>query len=146
MDIPAFPFCNVTLRGQKPRPGYPDEPKTLGERLLKRRLDLGLRQRDVAKRLGASHQSYENWEMDKHEPEFRFWPGIISFLGYDPSPEPLSFGERIRATRRREGLSQHGLAERLGLDPSTVTAWERGEVRVRWPRFVRLFEEYVAGV
>jgi hypothetical protein len=56
--IPAFPFCHVTLRRWKPRHGYPDTSATLGEHLKKRRLDRGLRQRDVAEFLGVSKQTY----------------------------------------------------------------------------------------
>src|ERR1041384_3283093 len=45
----ALPFCFVCLKGQEPLPGaYPRELRTLGDRLRKRRLDLGLRQKDVA--------------------------------------------------------------------------------------------------
>jgi transcriptional regulator with XRE-family HTH domain len=141
--IPAFPFCHVTLRGRKPRPGYPEEPKTLGEHLRKRRVDLGLRQKDAAERLGANPKTYENWEQEKYEPEFRFLPAIIEFLGYDPTPEPSTLRERIRAARHRQGISQEELARRLGIDPSTVTAWESGAVKKRYPRFVELFESYV---
>ena len=60
----------------------------MGEHLRKRRLDLGLRQKDAAERLGASPKTYEYWEQGKYEPEFRFLPAIIAFLGYDPTPEP----------------------------------------------------------
>jgi transcriptional regulator with XRE-family HTH domain len=60
----------------------------VGEYLKKRRLDLGLSQKKAAERIGVYFKSYDNWEHDKHEPEFRYWPGIIGFLGYDPSPEP----------------------------------------------------------
>lgn len=81
--------------------GYREEPKTLGEHLKKRRLDLKLRQKDVAGELGVSKQTYENWEGGIHGPEFRHFPGVIRFLGYDPIPEPVSLSERIRATRRR---------------------------------------------
>jgi transcriptional regulator with XRE-family HTH domain len=109
-------------------------------------MDLGLRQKDVAVLLGANHRSYENWETGKHEPEFRYWPGLIQFLGYDPSPEPRTLGERIWAKRRREGLSQEELARKLGLDPGTVVTWEAGEVEKPWPRLTRLFEEYVEQV
>jgi transcriptional regulator with XRE-family HTH domain len=118
----------------------------LGEHLRKRRLDLGLRQKDAAVEIGADHRSYENWETGKHEPEFRFFPGIIRFLGYDPSPEPTTLPERIIAKRRREGISQRELARKLRLDPTTVQVWERDEVRRPYPRLVRLFEEYVEGV
>ncbi len=43
--------------------------------LKKRRLDLGLRQKDAALRIGVNQRSYENWETEKHEPEFRTGPG-----------------------------------------------------------------------
>jgi transcriptional regulator with XRE-family HTH domain len=145
-DIPAFPFCHVTLRGRKPREGYPEEPSTIGEHLRKRRLDLGLRQKDAARAIGANFKTYENWEQEKYEPEVRFWPGMIRFLGYDPSPEPKTLGERIQATRYRQGISQRELARRLGIDPSTITAWEAGTVEKPYPRFLRLFEEYVESV
>lgn len=76
------------MRGRKPRPGYPEEPKTIGEHLKRRRLDRGLRQKDVARELGVDFKIYENWEQEKYEPEDRFFPAIIRFLGYDPSPAP----------------------------------------------------------
>lgn len=131
------------MRGRNPREGYPWEPRTLGDHLKKRRTDLGLTQKEVARELGANHRSYENWETGKHEPEFRYWPGIIRFLGYDPSTEPTTFGEQIRAARRRDGFSQRELARRLGVDFTTVQAWEEGTVRRKFLRIARLFEEYV---
>ena len=115
----------------------------MGDHLKKRRMDLELRQKDVAGQLGVCKGTLENWEQGKYEPEFRFLPAIIHFLGYDPRTEPQSLGERIRATRHEQGISQQELARQLGLDPSTVTAWERGEVCRPFPRFLRLFEEYV---
>jgi DNA-binding XRE family transcriptional regulator len=92
------------LRGRKPREGYPEEPRTLGEHLKKRRLDLKLRQKDVASLLGAHFKSYDNWEQDKHEPEVRFWPGVIRFIGFDPRPEARTFGERIRRGQNYLGV------------------------------------------
>jgi transcriptional regulator with XRE-family HTH domain len=68
---------------------------------------------------------------------------VVRFLGYDPSPAPVSLPERIRATRRRQGISQEELARRLGIDPSTVTAWESGAVRRPYRRFVEMFEKWV---
>jgi transcriptional regulator with XRE-family HTH domain len=141
-----LPFCHVTLRGQKPRPGYPEHPATIGEHLKKRRLDRGLRQKDVARELGVNFKTYENWEQGKYEPEIRFLPAVIRFLGYDPSPAPVSLPDRIRAARRRQGISQRELARRLGLDPVTVWAWEAGRVQRLYPRLTRLFEEYVKEV
>jgi len=134
------------LRGRKPRPGYPDNPATFGEHLKKRRLDRGLRQKDVARELGVNFKTYENWEQGKYEPEIRFLPAVIRFLGYDPHPAPVSLPDRIRAARRRQGISQRELARRLGLDPATVWAWEAGTVVRPFPRIVAMFEQYVEGV
>lgn len=38
-----------------------------------------------------------------------------------------ALGERIALLRRRAGLSQPQLAERLGVRTATVSNWERGE-------------------
>lgn len=60
-------------------------------------------------------------------------PTIVpSPFGSAPSPEPATLPERIRAAKRREGISQRELARRLGVDESTVQAWEAGTVRRRY--------------
>jgi transcriptional regulator with XRE-family HTH domain len=48
--------------------------------------------------------------------------------------------------RERQGLSQVALAEKLGLNVSTVVAWERGHVRKLFPKVRQLFEAFVEGV
>jgi len=58
----------------------------MGDHIRKRRLDLGLFQKDVAKSIGADICSLYNWERGRAEPKARFLPGIIAFLGYDPQP------------------------------------------------------------
>ena len=64
--------------------GYPEHPKSLGEHLKKRRLDLGLLQREVATWLGVNGWTVGNWENGKTQPARRFTPKIVQFLGYDP--------------------------------------------------------------
>ena len=100
----------------------------------------------MADQLGVNQKTYENWEQGKYEPEDRFFPAVIRFMGYDPSPAPVSLPDRIRAARRRQGISQEELAHCLGLDPSTVGTWEAGTVVRPFPRIAALFEQYVAGV
>lgn len=52
---------------------------------------------------------------------------VIGFLGYDPLPVEGDFPSRLKALRRRLGLTQAGLARRLAVDDSTVRGWEVGE-------------------
>jgi helix-turn-helix protein len=77
---------------------------------------------------------------------YAFLAAILRFLGYDPRPEPETLGGRIRAAREAEGLSEEALARQLGLDPGTVAAWERDEVRRPYPRSRRIFERWLASV
>ena len=129
MDSPALPFCHLAFRAQKPlSEAYPKELKTLGDHLRKRRLDLALTQKDVADRLGADETSVWNWEKNRSSPALRFVPRVIEFLGYVPDDtKPKGLGQRIVAFRRLRGLTQKELARRLGVDPSTIASWERGE-------------------
>ena len=78
-----MPFCDLTLRFQKPQQ-FRGVPETLGEHLKKRRLELGLRQKDVAQRLDVSPWTVLNWEANKRTPSRRLQRLIMRFLGYEP--------------------------------------------------------------
>ena len=122
-----MPFCHITLKTQKPLPSaYPRTLKTLGDHLRKRRLDLDLFQKEVAQRLGVGETSVFNWENNLTKPAIKYIPKIIEFLGYVPfDTSTLSVGEKIVVYRKRLGLSQKRLAHQLGIDPSTLSKWER---------------------
>ncbi len=125
INVPALPFCRWRITCWKP--GYPGDPKTVGDHLKKRRLDLGLDQREVARKLGVNTWSLLNWENAKTSPAVRYYPAIIRFLGYNPFPAPgVSFPERLKAARTARGLSWKGLAKELGVYESTVRDWENG--------------------
>jgi ribosome-binding protein aMBF1 (putative translation factor) len=79
-------------------------------------------------------------------PDVRFWPAILRFLGCDPRPEPEGFGGRLKRAREDEGLTERDLARQLGLDSSTVSAWERDEIRHPYPRIRRVFEHWLAAM
>ncbi|MBI3783979.1 MAG: helix-turn-helix domain-containing protein, partial [Deltaproteobacteria bacterium] len=81
----ALPFCHVRLTAPKPKnPAYPVEVRTLGDHLRKRRLDLGLLQREVAEHLGVDSDSICHWETGYGEPKVHLVPRIIDFVGYIP--------------------------------------------------------------
>ena len=52
---------------------------------------------------------------------------IISFLGYNPVPEPNGEPEKLVWQRTSLGLSQEEAARQMGVDPGTLARWELGE-------------------
>lgn len=139
----ALPFCHFTLTAPKPAK-TPQILKTLGDHLLKRRLELKLFQREVARILGVNATTIMNWEKHYTEPQLYLLPKIIKFLGYDPRTKhnSKSIGEQIIEYRRENGLSQRKMARILGIDPSTLGRWERdeclpeGKLRIRVAPFL----------
>ena|SRR5258708_33294233 len=125
-EMLALPFYDITLAAKKPQnPAYPIELKTIGDHLRKRRLELNLLQKEVAKLIGADTTSLWAWETNRKAPAVRFYPSIIQFLGYEPSDsENLSLAQKVRAYRYRRGLSQEDLALILRVDPRTISDWE----------------------
>ena len=100
--------------------------RTLGDHLRKRRLDLGLLQKEVARILRVNESTIANWELNHNFPQLRFIPAIIEFLGYWSYDTPTdNLGQQIIAKRTRLGLSQKELAYRLSVDPSTLGRWEQ---------------------
>ena len=58
MGIPALPFCQLPISAEKPKDArYPKQIKSIGDRLRAKRLDLGVRQKDVASILSVSEDS-----------------------------------------------------------------------------------------
>ncbi|HLC40839.1 MAG TPA: helix-turn-helix transcriptional regulator [Methylomirabilota bacterium] len=97
----------------------------MGDHLRKRRLDLGLLQREVAAKLGARVDTIRNWEVDRNAPAQWQWPAIVGFLGYVPFSTDGDLSDKLKAYRRVHGLSQTRLAAILEVNASTVRHWER---------------------
>ena len=119
----------MSLTASRPLPSaYPLTVDTLGDHLRKKRLDLGLLQKEVAQRLGVDTDSVTNWEKGRSSPRLHLIPKVIEFLGYTPFSDGGSdLGERIVQLRRALGVRQDQLARQLGVDPSTLARWERGK-------------------
>ena len=124
-----MPSCHLTLRALKPLPdACPAELVTLGDHIRKRRLDLGLLQKDVADELGVDRNTVVNWETNLTSPRLRYTPRIIDFLGYDPlETEPEGLIQALASARRRLGLSRRNMAPLLGVHANTLGCWERME-------------------
>jgi DNA-binding XRE family transcriptional regulator len=64
--------------------GYPTSPKTVGEMIRKRRLDLGLLQREVAVRIECDTDTVTNWEKGRSTPDLKHVAKLVEFLGINP--------------------------------------------------------------
>ena len=65
---PYLHTCVAFLQGEPnsfttPSTSYPQEPRTIGDHLWKKRLDLGLLQKEVAQRMGADTDSVTNFRL-----------------------------------------------------------------------------------
>ena len=131
----ALPFCKVTLRGVRclhgpyftKKKGYPATPKTIGEAIRKRRLDLGLTQTEVAKLIGCNEMTIVNWEKGHTAPRVNHMAAVVAFLEYTPLPAGDGIAARLIAFRKERGMTQKEFARALEIDPSTLAKWERGE-------------------
>jgi DNA-binding XRE family transcriptional regulator len=81
----ALPFLKITLNAPKPKPAnYPANPKTLGEHIRKKRMDLGLLQRELAEIIGVNAYTIHNWECSHSRPQTLLIPKVIKFLNHNP--------------------------------------------------------------
>jgi transcriptional regulator with XRE-family HTH domain len=88
---------------------------------------LKLFQRQVADQIGVNKASIANWESNQSAPSVEYMPAIIRFLGYNPLPPKEDWAPRLVQCRTILGLTQKESAHRMGVDPSTLAKWERGE-------------------
>jgi DNA-binding transcriptional regulator YiaG len=129
-----LPFSRHQISVKKPfsNKKYKKEPKTLGEHLRNKRIEMNLFQREVALLFGVSEDCVTYWENGRAQPFIKYYPAIISFLGFNPflttEPNtPTSLGGRIKRYRCEHGLSHKKLGKLLGVHASTVGSWEKGE-------------------
>jgi len=99
----------------------------LGEEIRKRRLDLNLRQIDVAKMIGCDEMTVVNWEKGYASPRIHHMPRVVEFLGFNPLQKCDTLAQKIVSHRKALGLTQKEFARQLDVDPSTLARWERGE-------------------
>jgi transcriptional regulator with XRE-family HTH domain len=98
--------------------------------LKKRRKQLGLFQREAAAQMGIAKETYANWEKDKTTPVAAQFRPVLTFLGYDPTPEATTLAERLEATRRDLGVTFDQIAGYLTWAPATLTRYLNGTWRI----------------
>jgi len=129
MDIPALPCLRFKRQTGKPMPlSYPERPISIGDHIRKKRMELKLLQKDLARICGVSEDCITNWEKNRNTPQIQYYPRIINFLGYLPFDVDLkTLPGKLKAYRYIKGLSQKQLGIILGVDGATVCSWELEE-------------------
>ena len=119
------PGVRITLKALKPKP-YPEDPKSIGEHVRKRRLEARLTQAELARLLKVSPFTVVGWEKGRITPPTVTMGRVIQWLGYDPMPRGESLAERLLAKRRAMGWTQEEAAKALGVHRSVYADWEQG--------------------
>jgi transcriptional regulator with XRE-family HTH domain len=103
-----------------------EEPVTLGDHLRRRRLELGLYQKDVAEQIGVTASTIWNWENDWSSITLSCMPKVIEFLGYNPIPCPEDLLERLAWYKQVKGLTLEQLGAEMKRDPEQLADWLAG--------------------
>jgi Predicted transcription factor, homolog of eukaryotic MBF1 len=82
LKLPPTPILTFT-QSKKPL----DRPKTIGERLRQRRLELKLCLSEAAPRMGVSVPTLGLWELGTVFPKHCYHAKITAFLDHDPFPK-----------------------------------------------------------
>ena len=102
-----------------------EENAPIGQHIRKKRLDLKLLQREVADLVGITEECMTNWENGKSVPQIQYMPKLIQFLGYNPLElDDNTLAGRIKNYRVTQGLSHKKMGKLIGVDASTIAAWE----------------------
>lgn len=109
----------------------------MAEHLKRRRIQLGLSQREAAKVLGVHPLRLLTWEHGQ-APTVRNIAKIVRFLGYTPWPPPATLGEKLRQARWILGLTEQEFARAIGADEWSLWRWSKGVRRPRKATLQRL--------
>ena len=141
-NTPALPFCHLKFSVKIRPPKYPKQIQQLGDHIRAKRLDNNLFQKDVAKIIGTSEESINHWEMNTTEPEIKFYPKIMEFLGYCPIHYAQNVGEILKLHRTHRGLTLEEFAKILQVDPGAFSQWETTG-RIPFKKHRKKVENYI---
>jgi DNA-binding transcriptional regulator YiaG len=76
--------------------------------------------------MAVSTATLVTWEHNHSNPELKYRPKILEFLGYDPCAHTgrETLAEQIRSFRLRNGITQRELGQMLDVNGSTVSNWD----------------------
>lgn len=136
---------NIRLVAKRSLPdGYPKDLKTLGDHLRKQRMDLGLSQSAVAKKIDVTTSTITNWELNRTEIRIRYVPKIVTFLGYNPLDvtNEDTLGARMKQWRLKHGISIKQFQSIIKMDRQTIMRIENGDTV--FEKTIRRAEEFLS--
>jgi transcriptional regulator with XRE-family HTH domain len=99
----------------------------VGDHVKAKRLDLRLKQKEVAEIIAVTPETLLNWEQGHiTEPTLKHWPGIIRFLGYCLYVPCPTLPEKLYRWRLMQGMGSKELAHIIGVDQRTLLKFESG--------------------
>ncbi len=101
------------------------KPITLGDYLRRRRIELGLHQKDIAVRLNVATSTVWSWE-NRGLVDLRFILRVIGFLGYNQVLQPENLLERLAWYKLVNGLTLEQLGAEMRRDPEQLADWLSG--------------------
>lgn len=124
--------------------GFQGTPQTVGEHILKKRLEDGATRKVLASRFQVDEFTVMNWELGRTKTvPVAFMPLVLEYLGYNPEPKPETVGEQLRWKRRSLGWTTAEAALRNSVDQSTWEAWEKLAAWPKYPRFQDFLQEFL---
>ena len=167
-DVHNVELINRWLHGDS---GFAVEhPVILGEKLRRKRKDMGMSRAEFAAYFGVSVTSVSLWEFGKRNPSRLHREKLVEWLGEgiapmgkgnvdhrnftDSSSEedtlfgvPITeIGSRIRQRRREWGMTRQELGEYLGVYPLSISNWETGKATPSYPNFKLVCEWLAADI
>jgi len=102
------------------------EPVTLGDHLRRRRLKLGLYQKDVAIQIGVTASTIWNWENGWSSIALGCMSKAIAFLGHNPISCPEDLIVSLACYKQVNGLPLEELGAEMSRDPEQLPDWLSG--------------------
>ena len=92
----ALPFSTTQNRIVRKAKAYPYNPTTLGEHLLKARLDRQLTKKAAAAQMGVCPSTIELWETNRSIPDVRSMKKVTDFIEYYPLNEQKTLEKDVK--------------------------------------------------
>ena len=126
-------------------------PGGLGRLIRQKRLEKGLNQKELSKRVGVSRQVINMWENNHMAPKPDSWKRLAEFLeipvdvllDFNIVRQCQNLGQVIAKKREEKGYSQIDLAVKTGMTLPMIKKWEMNSAtpkRENWKRVVEVLD------